>query len=321
MQSSQSMGNYLIALLSAYILGYQQNLQGKLSQAEETFRNAIRMAESGFQSRESPVFGVIYIGLADLLRERNQIEAAAKSIDKGLQLGREFNNAEMLVDVLVVQARVQQALGLVESASRTMQQACQLYLDGQVAIWTGRQVATYQARLNIQQNNLEAAWRWADGLLSADYQANSPTGGFSKYVDTYVFCMEGVVLARLNLAAGRAAEAEKWLYEVLRRAASIEWRVCQIEAKALLALAFQAQNKSHVAIQMLQEALQEAAPEGYIRLFIDIGQPMRALLRTVYPQLEPGRLADFAQVLLEAFVKEPAGVSQPEPVADYTNKL
>ena len=47
----------------------------------------------------------------------------------------------------------------------------------------------------------------------------------------------------------------------------------------LRALALEAQRKRIAAFSALEQALVLAAPEGYIRLFVDEGEPMRAMLR------------------------------------------
>src|SRR5215208_5419505 len=51
-----------------------------------------------------------------------------------------------------------------------------------------------------------------------------------------------------------------------------------IEILALRALALQARHESGDALAALERALVLAEPEGYVRLFIDEGVPMAALL-------------------------------------------
>jgi LuxR family maltose regulon positive regulatory protein len=52
-----------------------------------------------------------------------------------------------------------------------------------------------------------------------------------------------------------------------------------IEILALRALARQALGEESAAVHDLARALGEAEPEGYIRTFVDMGQPMAALLK------------------------------------------
>jgi hypothetical protein len=60
-----------------------------------------------------------------------------------------------------------------------------------------------------------------------------------------------------------------------------------IEIQALQALARSADGDQPGALTALAEALALAAPEGYLRVFVDEGPPMAALLRQLRPS--PGR--------------------------------
>ena len=53
----------------------------------------------------------------------------------------------------------------------------------------------------------------------------------------------------------------------------------------LRALALKAQGECGRALSALEQALSLAAPEGYVRVFVDEGAPMAALLRAISHQL------------------------------------
>ncbi|MCU0475901.1 MAG: LuxR C-terminal-related transcriptional regulator, partial [Anaerolineae bacterium] len=74
------------------------------------------------------------------------------------------------------------------------------------------------------------------------------------------------------------------------------------EITLLQALAHHAQADLPSALDALRHALTWAEPEGYIRPFVDEGQPMAALLRSA---VERG-LSGFAQAVLAAFPSHPA---------------
>jgi LuxR family maltose regulon positive regulatory protein len=80
-----------------------------------------------------------------------------------------------------------------------------------------------------------------------------------------------------------------------------------IEILALQALAHEAQGDIPSAITPLQRALVLAEPEGYVRIFVDEGQPMARLL---YEALSLGIAPDYARRLLAAFP-----VADPEQAA------
>jgi hypothetical protein len=75
-----------------------------------------------------------------------------------------------------------------------------------------------------------------------------------------------------------------------------------LEILILQALALSAQGKGTAALPVLERAIRLAEPEGYIRLFVDEGTPMVALLR----QAQARSIApDYVAILLSAFGEQP----------------
>jgi LuxR family maltose regulon positive regulatory protein len=90
---------------------------------------------------------------------------------------------------------------------------------------------------------------------------------------------EHSLLARALIATDRPAQACR-LLERLSGAAIAGGRAGRaIEMFCLRALALQAQGETGQALACLESALALAEPEGYVRYFVDEGQPMMALLR------------------------------------------
>jgi LuxR family maltose regulon positive regulatory protein len=91
-----------------------------------------------------------------------------------------------------------------------------------------------------------------------------------------------------------------------------------IKILALQALVFHAQGDSQEALSALSRALSLAEPEGYVRTFIDEGQPMTRLLRLA---LSRGIAPDYVSRLLGAIDEEvelapPAMESLIEPLTE-----
>ena len=95
----------------------------------------------------------------------------------------------------------------------------------------------------------------------------------------------------------------------------------------LQALAYQAQGDEAQALVALRRALSLAGPEGYVRSFVDEGEPMARLLTQIHAAQQKGRRAlatgfggtethgiapDYASRLLAAFGASPQATS---PVA------
>jgi LuxR family maltose regulon positive regulatory protein len=84
--------------------------------------------------------------------------------------------------------------------------------------------------------------------------------------------------ARLHLAQEEPDKALAVLKPVRQRAEAREWRDEQLKVMVLQAVAQRAQGESEQAMQLLGDALALAQPGGFVRLFVDEGRPMMALL-------------------------------------------
>ncbi len=156
-----------------------------------------------------------------------------------------------------------------------------------------------RAQLALAQGNMAAAIRWADasGLSPQDADLPYPREG------------EYLALARVRIAQGREEGASSLLQEVLhlldRLQASAEANArlgSVLEILIVRALALAAQEDRTAALATLERALAQAAPEGYIRLFVDEGAPLLALLRRAQTH---SAVPQYVAILLAAFGEPP----------------
>jgi LuxR family maltose regulon positive regulatory protein len=111
--------------------------------------------------------------------------------------------------------------------------------------------------------------------------------------------LDYLTLARVLLAQGRAGES-LGLLKRLQLAAESSGRFGRaLEAQILRALAYRAQDNISQALEALSQALAQAQPEGYVRLFVDEGEPMRLLLQR--RKDEGGKMKEYLDHLLAAF--------------------
>ena len=94
-----------------------------------------------------------------------------------------------------------------------------------------------------------------------------------------------------------------------------------IEILCLQSIALNFQNKTSEAVEILLQALSLARPEGYIRTFIDLGQPIFDLLKQVKVQNTAAKkqstaitqvIEDYVLGLLKAFEQDRATQSEGE---------
>ncbi len=93
-----------------------------------------------------------------------------------------------------------------------------------------------------------------------------------------------------------------------------------LETAVLLSQIYQAMGKSRQALHWLAQALPVAERAGYVRLFVDMGEPMLKLLETaVLQNIHP----DYAKRLLAHFPKDPQPltVSSPDSLTEIQTPL
>jgi LuxR family maltose regulon positive regulatory protein len=95
---------------------------------------------------------------------------------------------------------------------------------------------------------------------------------------TYPNSSEYLSFARYLLATGKYEDALQLLQRLLDRLISIDWRNLAYEAQLVQALAFQNISQTDKAVDVLSSVLEAAESEGYMRLFIDEGEPIAELL-------------------------------------------
>ncbi len=130
----------------------------------------------------------------------------------------------------------------------------------------------------LAHGNLSAAVRWAEtNGLCADDDLSYPRE------------MEYLTLARVRIVQAQTAvarqvaaslldDARRLLDRLLEAAQAAARMDSVIQILILQALALQAQDDLPGALTALEHALTLAAPEGYVRSFVDEGAPMAALL-------------------------------------------
>ena len=110
-------------------------------------------------------------------------------------------------------------------------------------------------------------------------------------------------MTRAHVLVARGAEADRRpALQILDTLAEIAERThntrYMIEVLALRALALDAQRETSQADAVLKQALDLARLGGFIRVFVDLGKPMQALLRRLAGQ---GHSAEMIRRILAAF--------------------
>jgi len=308
--SVRALGNLPTTIRSISNLARLQLLQGRLRQAAVTIEQAAQQAP-GHGGLQALINGAdYYFILGDLLREWNQLDSAEQQLVQGMGLVKETAtaDAEMITRGYMTLARLQQARGQSTQVRETLDTFALVSRQRGYAPALVAHGVAVQAQMELAQGNLAAAIRWAE------------TSGLSEASDlSYPREQEYLTLVRVRIAQGREHPASPFLSQALvllvrlQEDAEAKMRMrSMLEILLLHALALQAQGIPTEALAALGGALLLAEPEGYIRLFLDEGPPMVALLRQAQKHdILPGYVAH----LLAAFAQAGASLHLPDPNA------
>ena len=136
-------------------------------------------------------------------------------------------------------------------------------------------------------------------------------GADSELETTYVGNMIKIPLARIQIAQGLLEKTNQILLPLLEAAEAGGHISRVIEILMLQALAFQVGGDTAQAMTTLEKALTLAEPGGFIRIFVDEGPPMEALLKRI--KVEDGKIKEYVHTLLAAFTEKESQPSSLSP--------
>ena len=315
-QDGLSSGNLLLSITMLSSLANLLQKEGRLGLAEEKYRQALELAVDA-QGRYLPVASRPLLGLVSIALERDQLEGIEAQLLQSVELSQSWG-AIALVNSNILLSRVQSVLGKLSAAQESLNRARRQARQFDLTEMDDLSVEIFQARLNLQQNDLAAVRAWAE---KRDLWGIEPQEGLlvSDFTNAHMRKYEYPILARLYLADAQPTQALALLDAVLPHDRLARRPALVIEAQILRALVLQTLGRIPEAHATLEEALTLAEPEGYVRLFLDEGPPMKAVLGQVIPGMGISHLASFARALLGRFASSgtsavPA-IALPEPLS------
>src|SRR5262249_39830124 len=145
-----------LAMRVCYDLGEVRRAQGNLDAAAATYRQALEAAGESSQTAHA---GMAHVGLAQVLYERNELDAALDHAPRGATLSGHLAFPPPLATGLAVVARIRHAHGDAAGALAAMGEAGQVELSPQVAALLNP-VPSQRARLLLAQGDVHAAAQW-----------------------------------------------------------------------------------------------------------------------------------------------------------------
>ncbi|MFZ5918226.1 MAG: LuxR C-terminal-related transcriptional regulator [Chloroflexota bacterium] len=308
-ESSYAAGNTVLAMVMLSDLARLRVTQGRLHDAARLFQQVLEWGGR----RQIPLYpvGQAYVGLGDIWREWNDLEAAETHLTAGLRHTDRggYTRYSLLGNISL--ARIKCALGDKEGMLAFIERAEQLAAGTGVSQFT-RQAAAYRARMLVCPgiHDVAAASIWVR-------DCGPELAGEARYAHE----LEYLTLARVLLAESRERMnraqmhgLQRVLARLLSQAENAGRTGSVVEILLITALIWQELGSPDRAGMAVDRALELSRPEGFVRLYLDEGPPMADLLKQATHR---GAAANYVRRLLEAFgASGVAGLAQADDLAE-----
>ncbi len=246
---------------------------GQLEQARQTAQVLVQgSTRSGIAFMRN--LGDWYLGL--VCYQRNELEEAAQYFTQIVE-NRFTAQITTYRDAVAGLALIHQIQGESAEAWQMVESISQYDLEQRGSEDT--RTRSLRARLYLLQGDLEGAGRWVDTLT--DPPPDQP-----------LLWLEEPQVTRVRVLVARGTDSDLRLaQEIVNKLDEIADRThnlrYKIEILALRALTLDAQGQSSQADAVLKQAVDLAWSGGFIRVFVDLGIPMQAMLHRLVKQGHP----------------------------------
>jgi LuxR family maltose regulon positive regulatory protein len=264
-----------------------------------------------------------YAGMGEIHLQWNDLDSAERYLRQAVDLaaGGLTAGADVITESYLSLARLHEARSHPIEASATLDQLLSLARRRAFFYLLRERGEAARGRLALHQHDLAAAISWAEGYGEATHTTYTRE-------DQHLTLARVLIARAENPSADCLNEALLLLERMFTAAAGAGRTNSVIEILVLRALALQAQHERMAAVQALGRALVLAEPESYVRVFVDEGAPMAALLKDViqarreapYDQQPAGPSRYARRLLTEFHPRDPSDTPTPHsrerPVGD-----
>ncbi|GHO64235.1 LuxR family transcriptional regulator [Ktedonobacter sp. SOSP1-52] len=273
-----------------YLLSQAYHQNGQLDLAYRINLDALQRLQQVGKARS--MFGYVHLHLARFHWARNQLVEAQSHLETALQFAQAWHQRELqiegycqLIPLLIAEGKQAEAADALLEAERLSQQG--------VWRWHRVRLGFAQTRLWLSEGKLDAAKRW---VASCDLDPQSR----AFYTDPASIDSITLPLIQVYLATGRENDAHDLLTSLLLHAEQNRntWNV--IHLQALQVLVYQTSSKFARAQECALHLLQLAEPADYLRVYLDIGDPMQQVLQKMLCDVKVPLKQQHIQIPLDA---------------------
>ncbi len=276
---------------------------GKLHQPAEALRQVLS------EAREANDWGdvtYLHFCLSGIYYEWNDLEMVEQLAHEAYERGKHGMEAEMRELIFLRLVPVQQRRGDTRAAQQHLNDLlARLYSIPSAPLELTFEVLNWVIRLHLALGDLSTAQHHLEMFARYEKQAS-----------TALMFKQELLQIRLLLARGETQVALPRLERFLALATAKKQMRNVLEILLLMTLAYTVNQQGAQAHRMLQQALSQAQHEGFIRLFIDEGEPLAAVLRSFVPPAKEKRLSRYIQHLLHMFqAKQETFITSTPPLS------
>ena len=278
------------------------SIHGRLSDAFDVCSNALAdpVHNDGELEHTAPYAAVLYQMMGQIHLEWNELEKAEAALRKCLELSRFIAAGDWQANSSITLSRLQLARGNLKEAFAVLNQV------KSESPRAGITIDAWKARLCLVDSGehpetMNDALRWAAG------RSLQP---FEPYWTSFeTLTLIRVMITQHRLTAQHPSDASPDLH-VLQEFLTKEIQVAEaaeniarlVELHLLRSLAWYALNRLSKAGESLINALKTAMPGGYVRLFVDEGDPLEKMLKRLSGDLrDRPQLASYVTRILSVF--------------------
>lgn len=259
----KEMGDQLTTVVASANLARLMNLQGQRGQAialcQQVYTQIVRSKNTA-----PPITGLLDISLGQMYYEANDLSRAQSRLRRGIAQSEQLGM--LLFSLLGKQALAicQHAQGEKESALKTIREVRQMATQGAIrpVMFLAQAI---EADLQLKEGHLIAAAAW------------NPTE-YIESIDNQIDELLSFSYVRLLLAQERLSEAQSLLTRLEESALTKGRHRHLITIYILQALSKRYAAAPTSALSDLEKALRLAAPQNYVRAFLDEGTEVAKLL-------------------------------------------
>jgi len=247
-----------------------KKLQGKLHAAYDLYQEAIAFAKEK-EVHNTASMAATYIGISDLQREWNQLDAAKQTAMQAIRSMEHWPSSIDLVNGYLSLCRTAIAQGQMATAEEALKKADEYSRKGELFQATWKSLDACRIRLWLAKKDLISVQNWVE-THQVDKLLTEKPGTIN--------ALEGMTLARALIALDgkRIDKAISLLNRLTQSSRTAGQTTLLIESDTLLALAYRARGENQTALKFLKECLVLSRPEGYLRQFLNEGETMSSML-------------------------------------------